>query len=44
VFLEFFVVLAFGVGWLILELYTRRLDKKREAEKAHREEAAPPPN
>jgi hypothetical protein len=29
-FLEFFVVIAFGIGWLILELYCKRLDKPAE--------------
>ena len=29
-FLEFFVVIAFGTGWLILEWYCKRLDKLAE--------------
>ena len=28
-FMELFVVLAFGVGWLILERVARRLDRQR---------------
>jgi hypothetical protein len=28
-FMELFVVLAFAIGWGILELLTRRLDKRR---------------
>jgi hypothetical protein len=32
-FFELFVVLAFGLGWLVLEYVGRRLDKKRDAEK-----------
>ncbi|MGL4396510.1 MAG: hypothetical protein ACRCS9_08240 [Hyphomicrobium sp.] len=30
-FFEFAVVLAFGIGWLVLEWQCRRLDRKREA-------------
>jgi hypothetical protein len=30
VFLEFFVVLAFGIGWLILERVASRYDKTRD--------------
>lgn len=33
VFLEFFVVLAFGIGWLILERVANSYDRAREAEK-----------
>ncbi|MFN0218716.1 MAG: hypothetical protein ACKVP4_07895 [Hyphomicrobium sp.] len=29
-FLEFAVVLAFGIGWLVLEWYCKRLDKPTE--------------
>lgn len=32
VFLEFFVVLAFGVGWLILEWVASRYDQQRKAD------------
>ena len=31
-FFELFIVLAFGIGWLILEWYCKRLDKPTEAE------------
>lgn len=36
VFLEFFFVLAFAIGWLVLEWVANRPDraKKREAQKA----------
>lgn len=30
-FLEFFVVLAFGLGWLYLEWYCKRFDKPADA-------------
>ena len=33
-FFELFVVLAFAIGWLILEMVGRRLDRKREEERA----------
>lgn len=33
-FLEFFVVLAFGIGWLFLEWYCKRLDKPADAASA----------
>jgi len=29
-FIELFVVLAFAVGWIVLELVARRLDGRRE--------------
>ncbi len=29
VFLEFFVVLAFGIGWFIMERVARRYDKPK---------------
>jgi hypothetical protein len=32
-FMELFVVLAFGIGWLILERGARRLDRKRQDER-----------
>jgi hypothetical protein len=44
-FFELFVVLAFGVGWLILEWNGKRLDRKRkiwEAEYAARRSENPP--
>lgn len=34
-FLEFFVVLAFAIGWLILEWYCKRLDKPPESENSN---------
>ena len=33
-FIEFFVVALFAMAWLVLELVGRRLDKKKEAERA----------
>jgi hypothetical protein len=33
-FIEFFVVVLFGIAWGILELVGRRLDKRKEAERA----------
>ena len=42
-FIEFFVVLMFALGWLVLELVTRRLDKKREAGRQAPAAVAPPP-
>ncbi len=33
-FIEFFVVALFAMAWGILELVGRRLDKKKEAERA----------
>ena len=36
-FSELFVVLAFGIGWMILEWQGRRLDAKRLAEAEKRE-------
>ncbi|HLN47513.1 MAG TPA: hypothetical protein VK216_04535 [Magnetospirillaceae bacterium] len=37
-FIEFFVVLLFGLGWLVLELQGKRLDRKRaEREAAERD-------
>ncbi|MGQ0672639.1 MAG: hypothetical protein ACT4N2_07145 [Hyphomicrobium sp.] len=41
VFFEFFVVLAFGIGWLILERVARTYDKKSTEEKST--EPTPPP-
>jgi hypothetical protein len=31
-FMEMFIVLAFALGWAILELVTLRMDKQREKE------------
>jgi hypothetical protein len=36
-FMELLVVLAFAIGWAILELVTRRLDKRRAREDAEKE-------
>jgi hypothetical protein len=33
-FIEFFVVALFAIAWWILELVGKRLDRKREAERA----------
>jgi hypothetical protein len=33
-FIEFFVVFMFAAAWGILELMCRRLDRKKEAERA----------
>jgi hypothetical protein len=33
-FIEFFVVALFAMAWGVLELLGRRLDKKKEAERA----------
>jgi hypothetical protein len=41
-FMELFVVLAFGIGWLILELVARRLDEKRKREEDQSERGNPP--
>ena len=32
-FMEMFIILAFALGWGVLELVTLRLDRKRTAEK-----------
>jgi hypothetical protein len=32
-FFEFFIVLAFGLAWWVMEWQGRKLDKKREAER-----------
>jgi hypothetical protein len=39
-FIEFFVVALFAMAWGILELVGRRLDRKKEAERAKEREAA----
>ncbi|MFO1160358.1 MAG: hypothetical protein U1E60_16080 [Reyranellaceae bacterium] len=39
---ELFVVLAFALGWGVVELYTLRLDKRRAAD-AERAAALRPP-
>jgi hypothetical protein len=40
-FIEFFVVAMFVMAWGVLELLGRRLDKKREAERAKERGANP---
>ena len=40
--IEFFVVAMFVMAWGVLELVGRRLDKKKEAERARQENASPP--
>ncbi|HXI06386.1 MAG: hypothetical protein ACRC1G_17720 [Bradyrhizobium sp.] len=37
-FIEFFVVALFAAAWGILELVGRRLDRKKEAERAREQE------
>lgn len=36
--MELFVVLAFAIGWAILEFVTRRMDKRRAEENTNSEE------
>ncbi len=33
-FMELFVVLAFAIGWVILEFVTKRMDRRRAEEDA----------
>ncbi len=40
-FIEFFVVALFVMAWLVLELVGRRLDRKKEAERAKEKLPAP---
>ena len=40
-FIEFFVVAMFVMAWGVLELLGRRLDKKKEAERAKERDANP---
>jgi hypothetical protein len=40
--IEFFVVAMFIMAWGVLELVGKRLDRKREAERAKQENATPP--
>ena len=40
--MELFVVLAFGIGWLILERVARRLDRKRLEEREASDDETPP--
>ena len=41
-FIEFFVVAMFVMAWGVLELVGRRLDRKKEAERAKQQNATPP--
>ncbi len=41
-FFEFFVVLAFGIGWMILEWQGRRLDRAREEREREAEHTKDP--
>jgi hypothetical protein len=41
-FIEFFVVILFAMAWGVLELVGRRLDKKKEAERAKEKNSTPP--
>jgi hypothetical protein len=43
-FVEMFVVLAFVLGWGILELVTLRLDKRRTAERLRSDTQEPKPD
>ena len=40
-FVEFFVVILFGLCWLVLEWQGRRLDRKRDAERAKQATTTP---
>jgi hypothetical protein len=40
-FIEFFVVALFVMAWGVLELVGRRLDKKKETERAKQKDATP---
>ena len=42
-FIEFFVVALFVMAWGVLELVGRRLDGKKEAERAKQRDATPSP-
>jgi hypothetical protein len=39
-FIEFFVVALFALCWGILEMVCRRLDRKKEAERANQQQPA----
>lgn len=41
-FVEFFVVAMFAAAWAILEWQGRRLDRKRDAERAKAQATEPP--
>jgi hypothetical protein len=40
-FFEFYIVLAFGLAWWIMEWQGRRLDKRREEEQRVRDKGQP---
>ncbi|MGA2993964.1 hypothetical protein [Bradyrhizobium sp.] len=40
-FIEFFVVALFALCWGVLELVGRRLDRKKEAERAKQQDLTP---
>ena len=42
-FIEFFVVAMFVMSWGVLELVGRRLDRKKEAERAKEQNSTPLP-
>jgi hypothetical protein len=42
-FIEFFVVALFIMAWGVLELVGKRLDRKKEAERAKEQKSAPSP-
>jgi hypothetical protein len=42
-FVEFFVVALFAMAWGVLELVGRRLDKKKDAERAKQQDTTPSP-
>jgi hypothetical protein len=41
-FMEMFIILAFALGWGVLELVTLRLDRKRQAERKRSDREAEP--
>jgi hypothetical protein len=43
-FMEMFIILAFALGWGVLELVTLRLDRKRKAEQQRSDGKAKSPD
>jgi hypothetical protein len=43
-FMEMFIILAFALGWGVLELVTLRLDRKRRAERKRSDGEAKTPD
>jgi hypothetical protein len=43
-FMEMFIILAFALGWGVLELVTLRLDRKRKAEQERSDREADTPD